>query len=107
MSNMIIRIALAGAVVAGSASVASAQGFDPSGANRGYAPYAAAARADYYLGQLQGSMAKARIAAPFASAPVRLSRADAPVRAHRPRVAVARPAAPAAAPAPGSVTPLE
>ena len=55
MSDMMTRIAVVAAVVTGSATLASAQDFDPSGANRGYPQFAAPGGVHYYGGQLQGS----------------------------------------------------
>ena len=52
------KIALVAALVAGSATVASAQGFDPNPANR-YQAYAGANASAHYMGQLMGSGAGA------------------------------------------------
>lgn len=103
MSDVTTRIVIAAAVVAGSVSLASAQDFDPSGANRGYPQYAAPGGAHYYGGQLQGSRAEPVTVAPLKSVQVGLHRNVPAVRRHGPRRAVA----PAAAPVPGDVTPLE
>ena len=100
MSDMMTRIVVA-AAVAGSATLASAQDFDPSAANRGYPQYAAPGSAQYYGGQLQGS--RAQPVAPLKSVQVGLHRNVTTVRRHSPRRAVA----PAAALEPGEVTPLE
>ena len=99
MSDMMTRIVVATAVVAGSASLASAQDFDPSGANRGYPQYAAPGSIQYYGGQLQGSRAESVTVAPLKSVQVGLHRNVTAVRRHSPRGAVA--------PVPGDVTPLE
>lgn len=103
MSDRMTRILVAAAVMAGSATLASAQDFDPSGANRGYPQYAAPGSVHYYGGQLQGSRAEIATVAPLKSVQVGLHRNVAAVRRHSPRRAVA----PAAAPVPGDVTPLE
>jgi hypothetical protein len=99
MSDMMTWIVVATAVVAGSASIASAQDFDPSGANRGYPQYAAPGSTQYYGGQLQGSRAESVTVAPLKSVQAGLHRNVTAVRRHSPRRAVA--------PVPGDVTPLE
>ena len=48
------KIALVAALVAGSATAASAQGFDPNPANR-YGHYAGANMSAHYMGQMMGS----------------------------------------------------
>jgi hypothetical protein len=66
------KIALVAAFVAGSATVASAQGFDPNPANR-YPAYAGAGVAMPYLGQMSGPQTSAGTSQPqFRSAPVAL-----------------------------------
>ncbi len=66
------KIALVAAFVAGSATVASAQGFDPNPANR-YPAYAGAGVAMPYLGQMSGPQTSAGTSQPqFRSAPVGL-----------------------------------
>jgi hypothetical protein len=66
------KIALVAAFVAGSATVASAQGFDPNPANR-YPAYAGANTAAPYLGQMWGAGAGRSVTTPtFQSAPVAL-----------------------------------
>ena len=102
MSDMMTRIAVVAAVVTGSATLASAQDFDPSGANRGYPQYAVAGGVHYYGGQLQGSRPGPVTVAPLRSVQAGLHRNVTAVRRHSPpRVA------PVAAPVPGEVTPLE
>ena len=100
MSDMMTRIVVAAAVMAGSATLASAQDFDPSGANRGYPQYAAPGGAQYYGGQLQGG--RAEPVTPLKSVQVGLHRNVTAVRRHSPRRV-----APADALEPGEVTPLE
>jgi hypothetical protein len=99
MSDMMTRIVVAAALVAGSATFVSAQDFDPNGANRGYPQYAAPGSVRYYGGQLQGS----RAGSPLRSVQVGLHRNVTAVRRPVPR----RPVAPPAALEPGEVTPLE
>jgi hypothetical protein len=102
MSDMMTRIAVVAAVVTGSATLASAQDFDPSGANRGYPQFAAPGGVNYYGGQLQGSRVGPATVAPLRSVEAGLHRNVTAVRRHGPRRV-----APAAAPVPGDVTPLE
>jgi hypothetical protein len=56
MLKLSMKLAVAAAVVAGSATIVAAQGFDPNGANR-FQRLAQAGTAGFYLGQLQGPMA--------------------------------------------------
>jgi len=68
------KIALAAAFVAGSASVALAQGFDPNPANR-YPSYASPTGAAPYIGVVPQGVASQRVAPQtLQSAPVRLGR---------------------------------
>jgi hypothetical protein len=64
------KIALVAALVAGSATAASAQGFDPNPANR-YPAFAGAGMSAPYMGQMQGS-GSASTARTLQSAPVAL-----------------------------------
>jgi len=68
MLKLSTRIAVAAAIVAGSATVASAQGFDPNGANR-FQRLVAAESAGFYLGELQGPLS-GEILAEMATSPV-------------------------------------
>jgi hypothetical protein len=70
MLKLSTRIAVAAAIVAGSATVASAQGFDPKGENR-FQRLAAAESAGFYLGELQGPLS-GEILAEMATSPVGL-----------------------------------
>src|SRR6185369_10825630 len=74
MSDMMTRIAVVAAVVTGSATLASAQDFDPSGANRGYPQYAVPGGVHYYGGQLQGSRPGPVTVAPLRSVQAGLHR---------------------------------
>jgi hypothetical protein len=66
------KIALVAALVAGSATAASAQGFDPNPANR-YPAYAGANASAMYLGQTWGAGAGRVVTAPrLQTAPVAL-----------------------------------
>lgn len=68
------KIALVAALIAGSATAASAQGFDPNPANR-YPAYAGAGVAAPYLGQMWGTGSSVSTASPtpqLQSAPVAL-----------------------------------
>jgi hypothetical protein len=70
MVKLSTRIAVAAAIVAGSATVASAQGYDPNGANR-FQRLAAAESAGFYLGELQGPLST-EILSEMATSPVGL-----------------------------------
>ena len=74
------KIALVAALVAGSATAASAQGFDPNGANR-FPAYTAPGVSAPYLGVMQGT--DSRAAAPQANLQ------SAPVALHQRRTVVA------------------
>ena len=66
------KIALVAALIAGSATAASAQGFDPNPANR-YPAYAGAGVTMPYLGQMSGPQTSAGTSQPLLrSAPVAL-----------------------------------
>jgi len=71
MLKTAIKMTLATIAVAGSATVASAQGFDPNGANR-FQQLASAGTAGFYLGQMQGPMAAAMMADPLVAVRVGL-----------------------------------
>jgi hypothetical protein len=70
MLKLSTRIAVAAAIVAGSATIASAQGFDPNGENR-FGRLAAADTAGFYLGDVQGPLSR-QIKLEMAAAPVGL-----------------------------------
>jgi hypothetical protein len=70
MLKLSTRIAVAAAIVAGSATVASAQGYDPNGANR-FPRLVQAETAGFYLGELQGPLSGI-ILSEMASSPVGL-----------------------------------
>ena len=71
MLKTTIKMMFVTIVVVGSATVASAQGFDPNGANR-FQRLIHAGTAGFYIGQVQGPMAAAAMADPLMAAQVGL-----------------------------------